>query len=227
MNKKIVVLSLALAALLAILALGVATAQGKEPTYGTAVVNGDYNEWDLTQDFFAHMYRAGNPDKLVESSLYLRYDCISKTLFALVLADTPTVTVQVDGAEEHWLKVNGNIVVDEQTGDDGLPPDFSWVGLQNGAAQGWEASAGVTAENHSIRAHTIVTDDGELQTSSTIPLSLNIDCGATDVDISSFTARWLNDVAEDKSPHWSAPFFGIGALVGLCVIARFLPTKRR
>jgi hypothetical protein len=57
------------------------------PAPGTATVDGNPNEWDLTRDFFAKMYEAGKPDKDWLSSVYLRYDCVSKTLYVLVLTE--------------------------------------------------------------------------------------------------------------------------------------------
>lgn len=221
MKKRLIVLT----AIMGIVALMVAATvlASEQPTYDVATVDGDYGEWNLNEDFFAYMYRAGNPDKPVESSLYLRYDCETKVMFGLVLANTPTATVQVDGNEEHWLKIDRSVVVDEQAGLDGTPPDFAWIGLENGTALGWEASADVTAGSHTIQAHTI-TDDGEFQTSATIPLSLTIDCGSTSVELTSFTAQSGEDSNEGSGP----PLLLIlitGALLGLVfwVASRFGP----
>ena len=58
------------------------------PNYGTGiVVDGDPSDWDLTNDFFADMYEAGNPTKTLLSKSYLRYDCTSNTLYVLVLTE--------------------------------------------------------------------------------------------------------------------------------------------
>jgi hypothetical protein len=54
------VLALVMALMATMPALAVVAPQ---PTYGTAVVDGSYAEWNLTDDFFAYMYRAGNPSK--------------------------------------------------------------------------------------------------------------------------------------------------------------------
>src|SRR5262249_53948116 len=51
------------------------------PTYGTANVDGNTGEWDLVNDFFSLMYRAGDPSKPVESRAYLRYDCSTQTMY--------------------------------------------------------------------------------------------------------------------------------------------------
>jgi len=58
-------------------------------------------EWKLTEDFFAHMYRAGKPTKEVESELYLRYDCSTKTMYVLVLA-VAGVPILVE-PDEAWV----------------------------------------------------------------------------------------------------------------------------
>lgn len=44
------------------------TAQGQEPNYGTAMVDGDYSaDWNLNSDFFADMYKTGIPTNVVLS----------------------------------------------------------------------------------------------------------------------------------------------------------------
>ena len=97
----------------------VSAANPPEPTYGTAVVNGDYSEWDLDGDFFANMYRAAKDTKKVESKLYLRYDCSTNTLYALVLAveGVPVLTTQPD---DSYIKINGTKVVEGN--DDPIRP---------------------------------------------------------------------------------------------------------
>ena len=114
-----------------------------EPTYGGAAVDGNSGEWDLTGDFFADLYRAGRPTKDVLARLYVRYDCATSTLFALVLAEPGHVIDADAGAGEHFIKIGHPALVDEGSGDDGLVPDFAWIGLSanGGTAEGWEASA--------------------------------------------------------------------------------------
>ena len=92
-------------ALIASAMVGVAGAAAPNPTYGTAVVDGSTGEWNLGSDFFANMYRAGNPAKPLESTAYLRYDCTSGTVYVLVLSEpnVPTLTWPDDA----WVKING------------------------------------------------------------------------------------------------------------------------
>ena len=77
----------AFAVFLVLVMYGPASAAPPVPTFGTAVVDGNIDEWDLINDFFANMHRAGDPDKVVESKLYLRYDCATNTMYALVLTE--------------------------------------------------------------------------------------------------------------------------------------------
>src|SRR4030042_1777453 len=69
------------------------------PTVGTAVIDGNYSEWDLANDFFSYMYRAGDSTKVAESRLYLRYDCATRIAYALVLCQ-PGVIGYVESPDE-------------------------------------------------------------------------------------------------------------------------------
>lgn len=161
-------------ALFAILSPGWA-ANPPEPTYGSADVDGEFGEWDLGGDFFADMYRAGNPGKPVESKLYLRYDCGSSTLYVLVLAE-PGVRVAVI-PDDAFVKINGSKLVGGGSGDDGIPPDFAWVDSDGTTALGWEASCYLDEGSFDFDVHTNVYDDG-LQTSAVAGRSIElvIDC---------------------------------------------------
>ena len=67
-----------------------------EPTYGTAVVDGDISEWDLTDDYFAAMGEGFDPVTKHASDLYLRYDCSTQTLYELVTT-VDGYTLDADG----------------------------------------------------------------------------------------------------------------------------------
>ncbi|MFZ1948278.1 MAG: hypothetical protein WAW06_12080 [bacterium] len=149
-----------------------ATAASPEPSSGVAVVDGSYSEWNLTTDFFADMYRAGDTTKVVESKLYLRYDCVNNTLYALVL-EVPGVIGYIDlTAVTSWIAVDGisRKVVNEVSGNDGIPPDFAWIdrgydgNLQH--VRGYEASFTLVPGSYEIIAHTDVWDT-KSQTSAT------------------------------------------------------------
>ncbi len=147
-------------------------------TCGQANVDGDISEWDLTNDFFANMYRAAKMDKPVESKLYLRYDAASETLYVLVLAE-PDVEV-LDIADDAYVKLgNSDKLVDGTSGDDGTPPDFAWV-MDGEQLVGWEASLPFEQGYYdNLNVHTQVSSDGEAQTSAVadraIPLMIECD----------------------------------------------------
>ena len=144
-----------------------------EPTYGSANVDGDPSEWDLTNDFFARMYRAGKPEKKVESKLYLRYDCKTQTLYALVLAEQGvTVLPQPDDA---FIKLgNTTKLVDGNYGDDGTPPDFAWI-TQDSTYFGFEASTPLAPGNYTnLNVHVQVSDEGS-QTSAVADRAILLD----------------------------------------------------
>ncbi|TEU18840.1 MAG: hypothetical protein E3J21_05110 [Anaerolineales bacterium] len=166
------------------------------------VIDGDPGEWYLAEDgsgdFFADMIRAGGQGDQtdVESKLYLRYDCSTNTLFALVLGE-PNVPVLVEGTDEtksppeyigrdnahikvrpydssspsDWFKL-----VDGDSGNDGTPPDFEWIYERDSIiddfdddgriADGWEASAPLAEGSWDLNVHTQVWHGGESQTSA-------------------------------------------------------------
>ncbi|MFA7332177.1 MAG: T9SS type A sorting domain-containing protein [Candidatus Delongbacteria bacterium] len=152
-NRRILQVSLPLLCLLAPLTT---PAHALEPAYGSGiVVDGQPGEWNLATDFFSEMYNAGRYDMnwggyAVLSTLYLRYDCDAKLLYALVL-DVENDGELVDvSASEAWLKLYGiglagNLLIDGN-GDGGtLPRDFEWVRTMpsdpNSLVIGYEAVA--------------------------------------------------------------------------------------
>lgn len=137
------------------------------PSNGMASVDGDFSEWDLVEDYFAAMYRAANSNFPILARLYLRYDCPSGVLYALVLAE-PGVEV-LDLAEEAFVKLGGTKLVGEQSGNDGTPPDFAYIKDQNSdKIIGWEASMVFPEGAYTtLNVHTQVLDtEGEEQTAS-------------------------------------------------------------
>jgi hypothetical protein len=162
--------------LMLVLMIGALPAQAAtppEPTYGSATVDGNIAEWDLTSDFFAEMYRAGDPLKPVESSLYLRYDCQTQTLYALVLVkEGITALAQPDDA---FIKLgNATKLVDGNSGDNGTPPDFAWV-TSNSDTIGFEASAALAPGSYTnLNVHLQVSDEGS-QTSAVADRAIQLD----------------------------------------------------
>jgi len=160
-----------------ILVPALATAVPPNASIGYALVDGSYAEWNTTADFFSDMFRAGKPDKPLESKLYLRYDCTTATMYALVLCE-PDVPGYIDPtATTAWIAIDAqnNKVVDERSGNSipPDPPDFAWVGqgydgnLQH--VQGYEASFRILLGTYRIIAHIDVWDGVpvSVQTSAT------------------------------------------------------------
>ncbi|HHY55971.1 MAG TPA: hypothetical protein GYA08_11095, partial [Chloroflexi bacterium] len=140
-----------------------------QPTYGKAVIDGGYAEWNLADDYFASMYRAAKPEKPVESTLYLRYDCATSTGYALVLAQ-PGVDVLMQPDDAFVKLGNSTKLVD------GNAASFAWVqpNPQTGRAQGWEASFSLAPGSYAnLNVHTQVYHDGS-QTSAVIDRAIPI-----------------------------------------------------
>ena len=150
------------AALLALSVLGPASAGAASPpvpSSGTATVDGSTGDWNLGADHFADMTDAGSPTQPVVAKLYLRYDCASETLFALVLGVDGT-QFQQTRPENAYIRIDGaGKAVSGESGNDGSPPDFSWVNPDGTLTDGWEASAHVTPGSHTVRAHVLRPDD--------------------------------------------------------------------
>lgn len=78
---------------------------------GTATVDGDIEEWNTdNNDDFVQMFNAGESDSnesnyIYFSDLYLRYDCSTSTLYALVLDVEGDEYFPKDPLEEAWLKI--------------------------------------------------------------------------------------------------------------------------
>jgi hypothetical protein len=193
--KKMVVLTAILLILTSLLALPVTAATPPEPTYDVADVDGSYAEWDLTNDYFGDLCEAGDCDNKPKfAKLYLRHDCTTGTMYVLVLTN-PGIKARVE-SDFAFVKINGSKVVDNNSGDDGFPPDFAWVNRDDTTspptADGWEASFSITDGTYQLNVHTQVNDqDGTAQTAAVddrnIPLT--IDCDPTAVTLESFAAQ--------------------------------------
>jgi len=146
-----------------------ATATPPVPTYGTAVVDGQYAEWSLADDYFSDMYIAGNPAGPAEAKIYLRYDNSRGILYALVLCG-PVVTGYMGQSADAWIVLDFESprAVDQMSGKDGNPPDFAWVaeGYDGNPehVRGFEASFRMLPGDHAIVAQVGIMDpaDGTL-----------------------------------------------------------------
>jgi hypothetical protein len=147
------------AGVLAISLVIVPTVIAAQPSSGTVTVDGHTGDWDLGADFFANMTPGGGAGGAVLAKLYLRYDCNDEVLYALVLMKDGEKAVQTDPTEA-YIRIDGSgKAVHGNSGNNGTPPDFSWVNGDGEVADGWEASAPVPAGNHTVRAHIKRVDD--------------------------------------------------------------------
>ena len=161
-------------ALISLMAPATLAATPPEPTYGTAIVDGNVSDWGAAT-LFANLYRGGNPNNPVLAKAFLRYDCATQTLYALVLA-APGVTILTNvNGDEHYIKVNNNTLVNANSGNDGVAPDFAWVGQVGNNAQGWEASAVLAPGVYTdLNIHTQVFDGTAQQTAAVANRSVNL-----------------------------------------------------
>jgi hypothetical protein len=177
-TKSLIGLSALLLIILAASSTLVSAASPPVPLIGTANVDGNSSEWNLssdplTGDFFSNMYRAWKDDgsKPITSKAYLRYDPITDTLYVLVLAQPNCFIEMGDG--EATIKIGQTKVVDEFTGDDGNVPDFRWIGQGAGGdathALGFEASFSIGPGSYEIRIHVNMYEDGESRQTSGTP----------------------------------------------------------
>jgi hypothetical protein len=172
--KRFLLVTVSLIALLVASAAVFATPP--QPTAGTAVVDGNYGEWNLVTDFFANMYRAGNPNKPLESKLYIRYDCTTHVVYALCLKAGTDPIIADPNPEQNWIAINtqSNKVVTGLSGNDGIPPDFEFINVVVPTppdsltfADGWEASFPLGEGSYTLIGHAEVLGDFLAQTSAT------------------------------------------------------------
>jgi hypothetical protein len=163
------------------LSLSTVNAAAPYTSIGTAVVDGNFGEWNLANDFFADMTRAGKtgPNHPIESKAYLRYDPTTQIMYVLVLTeqDIPALTRSGDA----WAAINiiSNKVFTGASGNDATQPNFAWIDKSydgnNNHARGYEASFSLAPGNYHIIIHLQVLDDGECETSATAGLKCGID----------------------------------------------------
>jgi len=177
-------------------------------------ITGDTPDWNLTigsLDWFAHMYEGwnnNNKDRIL-SNLYLRYDCDNEIMYVLVYQatwDGTLIPILVQEADA-WIAIGNtsNKVVLGSSGDDGTAPDFRWIDVgydtDNTHARGYEASFPLTKNaTYKIIAHANVLYSGGSATSGTegqsTGLDLNVDCSVLPVELTSFSAIFMNNVAQ-------------------------------
>jgi hypothetical protein len=163
------------------------TAAPPMPIYSSADVDGVATEWNLATDFYADMYEAGNPSHAVLAKLYLRYHCPTNVLYALVLPE-PGFQIVANGADAFLKLGNSTTLVNGSSGDNGIAPDFQWIGLSGGFAAGWEASTPLAVGNYNnLNPHTNVTGNRTAAVENR-RIDLNLTCPPLAVTLASFEA---------------------------------------
>ncbi len=124
------------------------------PNAGTATIDGTIGDWSLSADFFADMTDGGVAGRPVRAKLYLKYDCDTETLAALVLiqGDEKARQTRTDNA---YINIDGSKVIDSTHGS------FAWVNGDGTLADGYEGAAGLAPGSYTLRAHVLVADDSE------------------------------------------------------------------
>ena len=97
-------------------------------------IDGSNSDWDRPLDFLVNMFEAGRPDKDILAKAYARYDCAREMMVVFVEAIPHWAIVPSNG--DNYVKVSQtDKLVDGNSGNNGTPPDFAYIG-----ATGWEAS---------------------------------------------------------------------------------------
>jgi hypothetical protein len=161
-----------------------------QPTFGTAMIDGNASEWDTTADFAATMCTAGSvahdtmtcdgPGKVNLSDLYLRYDCGADVLYVLVLEEDGYQAER--SASDAWVTIGGNSnkVVNGSSPKDGALPNFAWV-ESGGELVGYEAAFELTPGTHDdVEVHLNVSANtsstGKKNTGGKISIQVPADC---------------------------------------------------
>lgn len=225
--KQMTLKMVLLVTVLTLLAVTTVSAAAPFVVKGTASVDGNSSEWDLTNDFFANMYKAANPNKQVLAKLYLRYDCQTQTLYALVLVEPGHTIAANVGPGEHYLKQGVTSLVNDASGNDGTPPDFAWINKRDGSlgvaiADGWEVSTPLAIGNYNdFNAHTDVDWTGSAWDTAAVEnrsIQINIVCAPSAVTLSSFGAQ--ADAGNDWGMYWLGLASVVMASLGMFLFAR-------
>ena len=158
--RNCILFTLAAALIMGVYIASVPVASAQEPSYGTAVVDGNIGEFEWSEsDPFAFMYRDGvSSSGTIESDLSLRYDCNTGKMYVLVLT-SPGVEV-VDEPQHTWIAIN-----DESKKV--TFAEFAWVYVPYGIGEfqwlvpvGYEASFFLPLGTYKFWAHIQVLDNG-------------------------------------------------------------------
>jgi hypothetical protein len=139
----------------------------REVTPADITIDGSAGDWDEpAADFLSDMFEAGKPEKDVLSRLYGRYDCAAETFYVFIQT-VPGWNILPSDNDNYVKLGQTDKLVDGASGNNGIPPDFAYIG-----AKAWEAAFhldpgsylgdnGLNVENRSILSEWI---KGELRT---------------------------------------------------------------
>jgi hypothetical protein len=145
------------------------TPSPKIPLLGSAIVDGKTTEWNTdsgSSDFFANLYTGydQNGKGQVAGIAFIRYQPSTMTVYVLVLASNGYVGLA--GSSVNWIAISQtfgevkNKVVTAGSNNDGVPPDFAYVGEDKaaGTIEGFEASFKLDPGTYYIAIHLQVQD---------------------------------------------------------------------
>jgi hypothetical protein len=148
-------------------------AAAPNPNPGSATVDGAIGDWSLSADFFSDMTAGGVAGRDVRAKLYLKYDCDSEVLYALVLSQGGEKILQ--DADGSYIMIDGSKLIESDNGS------FAWVDPSGDLAAGFEGSTGLAPGSYTLRAHVLVADDSDdgYQSMDTVGryIPLVIECG--------------------------------------------------
>jgi hypothetical protein len=147
-------------------------------SYQVTTVDGNDAEWNLVNDFWSGMYNAGKITFELTANCYVRYNTSDSTVYVLVLDlnTSDSKYILASDATDAWAAIdaNNNKVYTGNSGDNGVPPDFAWVGQgydgNSNHARGYEASFKQAPDggiNHCFIIHVHVDNIGTVQTAAT------------------------------------------------------------
>ena len=152
----------------------------REVTPAGITIDGSSGDWDEpAADFLANMFEAGKPEKDILSRLYGRYDCSTETFYVFVR--TVVGWNILPSNNDNYVKLGQtDKLVDGSSGNNGVPPDFAYIG-----ATGWEAAfhlpPGSYTGDNGLNVHAQVVPENRAATSAVADrrLPVTIDCSTT------------------------------------------------
>ena len=117
----------------------------REVTPAGITIDGSTGDWDEpAADFLSDMFEAGKPEKDVLSRLYGRYDCAIETFYVFVQT-VPGWNILPSDNDNYVKLGQTDKLVDGSSGNDGVPPDFAYIGVTGGRRRSISLPAATSA----------------------------------------------------------------------------------